>query len=187
MAYRVIAIAGLPGSGKSTLLRAIKKTAYCTHWHEISTGGLLRQRHAELLAKGEFQGTFIEYLNSLSNDEICILNKRAKEEITHGHCLLDSRYAVENSRGLSDCLRVFLTAPLSVRVARLTQSHPEKTEEEIKKDLTTREHWEYEKGQELYAYDYRDHVPYALIIDTAKATIEEEVALILAKVQSEIT
>lgn len=181
MQHNVIAIAGLPGSGKSTLLKALQLAPELSTWKTVSTGTLLRERHAELANSSLFAGTFIEYLESLTDDEIRVLNERARALAEKGTFILDSRYAVKNCANVKNPLLIFLTAPLEVRVARLKKAHPHKTEQEIQNDFNKREAWEHERGTRIYAYDYRDAAHYGLVIDSSKYTIEEEVALIVEK------
>jgi len=177
--YNVIAIAGLPGSGKSTLLEELYKLSAFSNWDMISTGGLLRKRHAFLIDKKKFKGDFISYLNNLSDEEIRILNKEARSLAIKGNLVLDSRYAVENCRNLPSAFLVFLTAPLETRIERQKKAHPEKSHDEIKKDLEQREQWELEKGLSIYNYDYRGYKQYNLVIDSSKLTISQEAELIL--------
>lgn len=180
MKCSVLAIAGLPGSGKSTLLNELRKIPILSSWQVTSTGDLLRGRHKFLLDNKSFNKDFVSYLNNLSDDEIIILNNMAHDLALKGNLILDSRYAVKNIDGIKEALVVFLTAPINIRIDRQKKSHPEKLTEEIKRDLEKREQWEFERGNSIYNYDYREHGKYHLVIDTSKFSIAEEVAAIMS-------
>lgn len=177
----VIAIAGLPGSGKSVLCRALCALPQFQRWEFKSTGGLLRERHGYLQSTG-YEGDFIQYLNNLSDKEIILLNNNVRNLAIKGEMILDSRFAVENTRGIDNTLTIFLKASLDVRVHRQIKSNPSRSLEEAKQDLEKRELWELNTGEKLYGYDYRDEHSYDLVLDTSKMTLEEEVQKILAAI-----
>lgn len=179
----VIAIAGLPGSGKTKLIGALQAQPRFSDWDTISTGGLLRERHAFLVKTNKYAEDFVNYLNTLSDSEIKILNNKAQALAYRGNVLLDSRYTIENCKK-TQALKVFLTAPLAIRVQRRNASYPEKQMSEIRQDLEKREYWEHETGTRLYGYDYRDHNHYDLVLDTSKLTVEEEVAAIIKALEN---
>lgn len=182
MQYSALGIAGDPGAGKTELIKNLLKHHALAHWKSCSTGDLLRQRHAKLLAEGTFKDSFADYLShGLTDDEILILNDQAHTLVKNGNCLLDSRYAVENCKG-TDALKVFLTAPLEVRARRRAKDADDMNE--ISSELKRRATWEYETGKRLYKYDYRDLSNYHLVLDSSKLTIEQEVEAIVKELAS---
>ncbi|MEK6896322.1 MAG: cytidylate kinase family protein [Nanoarchaeota archaeon] len=183
MRYTVIAIAGLPGSGKTTLANSLKELSLLRKWKFISTGMLLRERHADLVKANRFSGQFLSYLGNLSDDEIRVLNNNACSVAQEGHLILDSRFAVENCKNLNNALLIFVTAPLAVRVERQRRAHPEKSYEEIQRDLEQREKWEVERAQRIYGYDHRNTKHYKIILDTAQLTPGQEVEAIIKQLE----
>jgi guanylate kinase len=177
MQYSALGIAGDPGAGKTELIKNLLKHPAIAHWKPCSTGDLLRQRHAKLTADGKFKDSFADYLaHGLTDSEILVLNDEARELVKKGNCLLDSRYVVENCKDTNSLL-VFLTAPLETRTTRRAKDGNES--DKIRTELQRRSHWEYETGQRLYKYDYRDLSNYHLVLDTSKLTIEQEVEAVI--------
>lgn len=176
--YRSIGIAGLPRSGKTTLLEGLRVHPHFSTWASLSTGDILRTLHNEHMhvqGRAPSEESFRRYLNALSDDNILALNHRALLHIRKGEAILDSRYAVVNCRNVSSALKVFLHAPLEVRIERYLKKNPGGSVSDIREDLMRRERWEAERGKRIYDYDYRDQTNYDLNLDTSQLTVEQEI------------
>lgn len=189
MKYNSLAISGLPRAGKTTL---IKRLAEELGWKVLHIGGILRKKYVSWkLRNPDKNVSFEEFYanrNLITYKEIAKLNETAKKRISQEKVILDSRFPSINCEGVNSVLKVFITAPIKVRAERskIDKTYSGTTEE-ISSLIKRREYEEAKLGNELYGslfpegFDYRDRKHYDLILDTSKLTLDEEVDLILKK------
>ena len=183
-----IAVSGLPGAGKTELGR---KLAEHFGLRYLSAGEILRQRFETWSEESELRGSipFEEYWRTYADaQEIIEVNKLVANELARGGIVAASRYAPVNCLGL-DVPKVFLTAPLDIRVERALSDNRYlgRTPDQIRRTLIHKEADEVARGRDLFGdlfesgFDYRDSRFYDLIID-ARITPAEQAVLSAAKI-----
>ncbi len=181
MSYNALAVSGDPCSGKTEL---IKRLVERLGWEAGSIGGMFRatfeswKETTPLRSQSENDFDYW-WAHTVSNEIIRKVNLDATDRLVKGNYILDSRYAIQNVKGLSNVAVIYLTAPLEVRAQRAIDSgrypgislHGAGGVMEI---LHRRSQEEYRRGFELYGFDYRDLRNYDIILNTGRLTIEQE-------------
>lgn len=187
MHYKAIAIAGLPGAGKTTLIAELSKNL---KWPVVHIGGFFRDAYAEWKQSSDLEYTFEEYYKKIvTQKDIEQANDWAREQLLKGSIILDSRFVPVNCIGLTNILKIFVTAPLDIRASRVSKANTLESYEKIKEHLYTREQSEFEWGNNTYGhlfggtFDYRHARYYDILIDTGSLTPQEEVNKILSAAQ----
>lgn len=184
--YNAIGICGLPKSGKTELCKRLKDIY---GWRSTSIGQLCRDRYEQWISENRDRRiSFEEYWGRgfFTNDDILKVNEEAREMVSKGNMILDSRYLAVNCKDLNNVATFFLTADIDIRVERVKNSkeYLGKNEKEIRLILENRERDELKRGQEIYAgvfngnYDYRDPKRFHLLINTGMMSIEQEVEVV---------
>ena len=180
MDYHSIALSGLPASGKSTL---VSKLSLSLRWEARGIGEIWRQRHKEEAPHIKFD----KYWANSSIEKNRKINEAFLEIVNAGKVIADTRYAHIYSY---KTLKVFLTAPLTVRALRAF-SNKTKVEfrdmnlPDIETLLQKREQDEVVMGQKLYGlnYDYRAPEHYDLTLDSGLMNVEQEYNEILKELE----
>ena len=180
MDYHSIALSGLPASGKSTL---VSKLSLSLRWDARGIGEIWRQRHKEEAPHIKFD----KYWANSSIEKNRKINEAFLEIVNAGKVIADTRYAHIYSY---KTLKVFLTAPLTVRALRAF-SNKTKVEfrdmnlPDIETLLQKREQDEVVMGQKLYGlnYDYRSPEHYDLTLDSGLMNVEQEYNEILKELE----
>jgi cytidylate kinase len=184
MSYTALAISGDPCSGKTTL---ITKLASQLQWETLSIGGLFRTQFEKWKSVNPIRMTQERdfdwwWAHRVSNEDIRDINTRATLKLAQGNVILDSRYAPNNAKRLSNVALVFLAAPLDIRAERAQKRYgglPLLGRGGVTDQLHQRAQEEYRRGKELYHLDYRDPSGYHLVLNSGLLTIDEEVSLVL--------
>jgi len=175
MTFDSILISGLPGSGKSVLARQLSSIYF---WPVFSA-----REHWENM-RNDF-GTplsFEEFWKNTSTEENLKFDRAAREALTQGRIICDMRFP-KAAEGLGNVFKIFCAADVHTRASRAISlgKYPDKTKEQIEQILQCREADELIISRHMYgeAYDFRDPENFDLILNTGKASVEEEVNEIL--------
>jgi len=159
----VTTFSGLHGAGKSTYARYIADEFDLRY---VSAGDLFRQM-------AHRRGLTLTELTDLaardrSIDEL--LDGTIKREAERGSVVLDGQLAGWMAGDLAD-IKIYLKAPLDIRVARLA-SRDSLSLDEARVKLLHRENVEMERYKSLYGIDVVDTSIYEVILDTGFLTLE---------------
>jgi len=152
----VITVAGPHGSGRSTQATRLAETFRLRY---VSTGTLFRERAAQL-------GVSLEEMTRIAADDDSFdrfLDDRAKEETRRGGVVLDA--TLSGWVAVDPDLRIYLTAPLGVRVRRIAEREG-RSAEEVERETRLREEAELERFRRYYEYDVGDLSIYDLVLNT---------------------
>ena len=152
----VITVAGPHGSGRSTQATRLAETFRLRY---VSTGTLFRERVAQL-------GVSLEEMTRIAADDDSFdrfLDDRAKEETRRGGVVLDA--TLSGWVAVDPDLRIYLTAPLGVRVRRIAEREG-RSAEEVERETRLREEAELERFRRYYEYDVGDRSIYDLVLNT---------------------
>ena len=153
----VIAIAGLHGTGKSVQAKRIAKDFDLKY---ISIGSIFRELATKKNMDLEAFSKYCEKNPEIDNELDDLITNKAME----GNCVIDSQLAAWKS-GVYSNLKIFLTAPLDVRVKRIAER--DKNSLEIaKKETLAREESEKMRFLKIYDINISDMSIYDLIINT---------------------
>jgi cytidylate kinase len=152
----VITVAGPHGSGRSTQATRLAETFGLRY---VSTGTLFRERVAQL-------GVSLEEMTRIAAGDDSFdrfLDDRAKEETRRGGVVLDA--TLSGWVAVDPDLRIYLTAPLGVRVRRIAEREG-RSAEEVERETRLREEAELERFRRYYEYDVGDLSIYDLVLNT---------------------
>ncbi|MEZ3114997.1 (d)CMP kinase [Halobaculum sp. MBLA0147] len=172
----LVTISGPPGSGKSTTAARIAEEFGFDH---VSGGDTFREMAAERgLSPVEF--------NELAEDDDQIdrdLDRRLREHAVEGEQLvLESRLAGWLAGEHAD-LRIWLDAPLDVRVERITDRE-EKDFAVAREETRRREESEAKRYAEYYDIDIGDRSIYDLVVNTGRWSEETVPDLLIRAVDA---
>lgn len=125
----------------------------------VSTGTLFRERVAQL-------GVSLEEMTRIAAGDDSFdrfLDDRAKEETRRGGVVLDA--TLSGWVAVDPDLRIYLTAPLGVRVRRIAEREG-RSAEEVERETRLREEAELERFRRYYEYDVGDLSIYDLVLNT---------------------
>ncbi|NHI93136.1 MAG: cytidylate kinase [Candidatus Lokiarchaeota archaeon] len=159
----VIAIAGLHGTGKSVQAKLIAEQFKLKY---ISIGEIFRELANQKNMDLETFSKYCENNPEIDSELDDLITKKAKE----GNCIIDSQLAAWKSGELSD-LKIFLTAPLEIRVKRIA-TRDNFPLEKAKIETIAREQSEKMRYLKSYNINIEDLTIYDVIINTEKWTID---------------
>jgi CMP/dCMP kinase len=149
-------MAGPHGSGRST---QATKLAESFGLRYVSTGTLFRERAVQL-------GVSLEDMTKIAAKDDAFdrfLDDRAREETKKGGVVLDA--TLSGFVAFEPDLRIYLTAPLEVRVARIARREG-RNEGEVERETRLREEAELERFRRYYGYDLTNLSIYDLVLNT---------------------
>ena len=172
----LITVSGPAGGGKSTFAAALAEALEYDH---VSGGDIFREMAAERdLSLVEF--------NKLAEEDDQIdrdLDRRLRDIAAESDDLvLESRLAGWMAGDHAD-LRIWLTAPLSIRAERIADRE-DKSVEAARAETTERADSEALRYEEYYDIDIEDLSIYDLVLNTARWDPEAEIDIALAAVES---
>jgi cytidylate kinase len=153
----VITVAGPHGAGRTT---QAKRLAGAFKLRYVSTGTLFRERAQQLRVSLEEMTRIAAGDDSFDR----FLDDRAKQETRKGKIVLDatlSGWVAEDPD-----IRIYLTAPLDVRILRISEREGRDVNE-VEKETRLREETEAERFRRYYAYDVADLTIYDVVLNTA--------------------
>ncbi len=168
----LVTISGLPGSGTTTVGQALARALGCAYH---SSGEVFRAGAEGLgLSLADF-GRLAEHDEEVDRalDRQVVELMRGESMVMEGRLTgwLAYRHALAS-------LRVWLAAPLEVRLARVLRREGGDADAR-RRQMETREASERVRYQRYYGYDLASHEPYALVLETEAATPDELVARIV--------
>jgi len=164
-----VAISGPPGSGKTTIARRLSETAGLRYW---SNGEFFRKMAVE---RGISFQEFHKYAESHSEIDKT-LDEQARKEAAKGSVVLDGRLSGWITRDLPS-LKVYLTAPLEVRLKRVMARDAAKRDEALA-SIRQRERSNRQRYLKLYDYDLDNMEIYDLILNTGTWDIKEALEIL---------
>jgi cytidylate kinase len=168
----IITIGGSICSGKTTLARELAKKFNLKH---VSAGFIMREMAEE---KGMSLIEFSKYAES--NPEVDREIDRRQREMAAGDCVVDGRLSAHL---IDSDLRIWLDAPLDVRIERLS-GRDRKTREAARKNMMERENSEMKRYMKIYGIDLKDRSIYDLVINTAKFNIKTVMEIVSPSIES---
>ncbi len=166
----IVTVSGLHGTGKSTYAAQLAKGLKLRH---VSAGVLFRQiakeRHVSLEDIG----------NSALEDPTIdrLIDEETMKEAERGDVVIDGQLAGWVLKEKSD-LRIYLTAPDDVRLARIARRDRLELDE-AKRQTAQRERVQLERYRRHYGLNVEDESIYHLVLDTSILSIDETTKVLL--------
>ena len=170
-----IAVSGPPGSGKTTYARRLAEDLGLRFY---SAGMLFRE-----LARRK--GLTLMELNELAARDPSIdveIDRLTRELGEKGGVVIEGHLVAWVLRDIAD-VKIYVTAPLEVRVSRIA-SRDNVSVEEAARETIRREMLHRRRFLEYYGVDISDLSIFDLVVDTSKTGIEETYSVIKAFVVS---
>lgn len=170
----IVTVSGLHGTGKSTYAAHLAKSLRLRH---VSAGLLFRriarEKHITLedFGKAALHDPSIDHL----------IDEQTLKEAEEGEVVIDGQLAGWVLKEKSD-LRIYLTAPEGVRLARIAKRDGLGLDE-AKRQTAQRERVQFERYRRHYGLNVEDKSIYHLILDTSILPIDDtgEILLMAAR------
>lgn len=170
-----IAVSGEHGAGKSTVARALAEAFDLRY---VSAGMIFRrlaEEHNKTLA--EF-GLIAEQDYKIDR----AIDDRTREEAARGDVVLDAYIAGWVARDLAD-IKIYVYAPLEVRVRRIAERE-QRLFEEVMEETLAREESQKKRFQDFYGIDVGAIRLFDLVLNTARWDAEGTVAICVEAVEN---
>ncbi len=178
MKSSIITIAGSLGSGKSS---TAKQVADSLGYRHFSSGDLFRAIAAE-------RGLTVLEINQqaeLEHEIDHIVDERLRNMASENDLVIDSRMAFH---WMPNSFKIYLSLEPEIAAQRIYSqmqsggrvSEHSQSVEEVLQSIAERRVSEQKRYKNLYDIDVLDMTPFDLVIDTAKNSLDEVVALVLA-------
>jgi predicted cytidylate kinase len=162
----IITLGGLPGSGKTTVARIL---ADSLNMEYINAGDIFRNLAAKKGMTLEEFGFFAERNPNIDK----AIDKKLLEIARRDNVILEGRLAgIMLELNDLEALKVWLEAPLEVRVERIS-GRDTKSPEASLADTQIREKSEWDRYYNIYHVDIRDLDVYNMVIQTQDRTPED--------------
>ena len=162
----IITLGGLPGSGKTTVARILADSLKMEY---INAGDIFRNLAAKKGMTLEEFGFFAERNPNIDR----AIDKKLLEIARRDNVILEGRLAgIMLELNDVEALKVWLEAPLEVRVERVKGRDAKSTEAALS-DTQTREKSEWDRYYNIYHVDIRDLSVYNMVVQTKDRTPEE--------------
>lgn len=173
-----ITVSGLPGSGTTTLSKNLQKTLGFDY---IYAGKIFRE-----MAKKK--GLSLEDFSMLTETDTSIDTALDRQIMnfadTHENCIVEGRLSgwFSHREKSKDYFKIWVTAPLQVRLERVAQRENETLDVTAKK-VEMREKSEASRYKMIYGIDISDFSIYDLIVDTSDKEPEETLEFVLGELE----
>jgi len=166
----IVTVSGLHGTGKSTYAAQLAKGLKLRH---VSAGVLFRR-----IAKDR-RVSLEDFGNAALEDPTIdrLIDEETMKEAEQGDVVIDGQLAGWVLKEKSD-LRIYLTAPDNVRLARIARRDGLELDE-AKRQTVQRERVQLERYRRHYGLNVEDKSIYHLIIDTSILSIGETAKVLL--------
>lgn len=175
----IITVSGLPGSGTTTASELLSEE---TDMELISSGEVFRKMADE-------RGMTLEKFGDLAekNEEFDKkLDKRMVERAKIGTILEGRLTGHLLKRSEEDAFKVWLKAPLDVRIERIADREDIENKDNLKKRVKNRERSEKKRYKKYYDIDLTDISIYDMIIDSKNNSPESIVQKIIEGARDEV-
>ncbi len=174
----VVTISGLHGVGKSSCAKLLAKNFNLRY---LSSGEIFRRLAKE---KGMLLEEFSRYVEE--NPEIDReIDEQTIQAAKEGNVVIDARLSAWKAREFAD-IKILLTAPLEVRVKRLSE-RDNKTYKESLEETLHREKSEKERFKRIYNIDIDDYSIFDIIINTELWLLNSVVKILNTVVEEYLT
>jgi CMP/dCMP kinase len=166
----IVTVSGLHGTGKSTYAAQLAKGLKLRH---VSAGVLFRR-----IAKDR-RVSLEDFGNSALEDPTIdrLIDEETMKEAEMGDVVIDGQLAGWVLKEKSD-LRIYLTAPDDVRLARIARRDGLELDE-AKRQTAQRERVQLERYRRHYGLNVEDKSIYHLVLDTSILSIDETAKVLL--------
>jgi len=171
----VIAVSGPPGSGKTTYARRLAEELGLGYH---SAGLIFRELARE-------KGMSLEELSRLAEADPTIdleIDRRTLHLGLQGNMVIDGHLVAWILKDVAD-VRIYITAPLHVRVRRIALRE-RRGEKEVLRETLVREWSNKKRFKEYYGIDVTDTSLFDLVIDTSRLSVDEAYNIIHAFVST---
>ena len=173
-----VTVSGPHGVGKSTYARYLSEKFNLKY---VSAGTLFRSLAFEHQMSVEEFNRYCEENSSIDR----MIDKRSRELLERGGVVLDSLLAGWLAKNIANVYKIYLSAPLEVRVKRIAQRENKPYEVALRETLS-REESERKRFLEFYGFDISDLSIYDLILNTALFSIELNLKILEVAVEAYI-
>lgn len=169
-----ITVSGLPGSGTTTLSKNLQKASGFDY---IYAGKIFRE-----MAKKK--GLSLEDFSKLTERDTFFDTSLDRQIMSfadaHENCIIEGRLSgwFAHREKSKDYIKIWLTAPIQVRLERIAQRENE-TLDIASKKVEMREKSEAKRYKSIYNIDISDFSIYDLIVETSDKTPEETLKFVL--------
>ena len=168
----IITITGLPGSGKTSVAKEIARHLHIKHY---SMGDLFRK----IAKKRKISVLELTKKGRKISDELDKMQKHIARK--NKNAIIDSRlgaYLIKNAHA-----RIYIYAPLKLRVKRIAQRDKIKYKEALHQTLS-REREELKRYKREYNINYRNKKLYNIVLNTDNLTVEETTKKLINKINN---
>ena len=170
-----VAISGLHGAGKSTAAKALAKRFKSLRY--ICAGDIFRELVKEkgmTLKEGQ---RYAELHPSIDQ----MIDRKIADAARGGKVLIDARLAGWMAKKAD--LKIFLTAPIKVRVKRIAQREGRRYRD-VYEETVKREKSEAKRFKKLYNIDVNDYSIFDIVLNTERLSLAETTKILAAAIEA---
>ncbi|MEM3453373.1 MAG: AAA family ATPase [Candidatus Hadarchaeum sp.] len=170
-----VAISGLHGAGKSTTAKALAKRFRSLRY--LCAGDIFRELIKEkgmTLKEGQ---RYAERHPSIDQ----MIDRKIADAARGGKVLIDARLAGWMAKKAD--LKIFLTAPIKVRVKRIAQREGRRYRD-VYDETVKREKSEAKRFKKLYNIDINDYSIFDIVVNTERLSIAETTKILAAAIEA---
>lgn len=170
-----VAISGLHGAGKSTTAKALAKRFRGLRY--VCAGDIFRELIKEKGLTLEEGQRYAELHPSIDQ----MIDRKIADAAREGKVLIDARLAGWLAKRAD--LKVFLTAPIKVRVKRIAQREG-RSYRDVYDETVKREKSEAKRFKKLYNIDVNDYSVFDIVLNTERLSIAETTKILAAAIEA---
>ncbi|MGC8816582.1 MAG: (d)CMP kinase [Candidatus Hadarchaeum sp.] len=170
-----VAISGLHGAGKSTAAKALAKRFKSLRY--ICAGDIFRELVKEkgmTLKEGQRYAELHPFIDQM-------IDRKIADAARGGKVLIDARLAGWMAKKAD--LKIFLTAPIKVRVKRIAQREGRRYRD-VYEETVKREKSEAKRFKKLYNIDVNDYSIFDIVLNTERLSLAETTKILAAAIEA---